>query len=97
MIRVLQSTIERLLYVVLLLVFIGQVVLFTITVRISNQLVEGVQETDRQGVINQKYIRCIILLPASTYTGTPEQRTVAIDNCAVQSRLPDGTRVKEAK
>jgi outer membrane murein-binding lipoprotein Lpp len=46
----------------------------------------GISETKHQSQINQNYIRCIILIPANTYRGSVEQRSKAIDDCAVQSR-----------
>lgn len=34
------------------------------------------------------YFRCIILLPASSFKGTIEQRAQAIDNCSLQTKIP---------
>lgn len=37
----------------------------------------------------QRYIRCIILLPISSYQGSIEDRTKAIDNCSLTTKIPD--------
>ena len=54
----------------------------------------AIAEIRRQGEINQRYIRCIVLLPRAAFTGTDAQRAKAIDNCAVQSKLPPEVMVK---
>lgn len=37
----------------------------------------------------QRYIRCIILLPARSFNVTTEQRTKAIDTCSLQTQIPN--------
>lgn len=70
-----------------------QLILYVITIIAAVFIVIGLfkvnYETQRQGEINQKYIRCIILLPASTYKGGPTERAKAVDECAIKSKLPD--------
>lgn len=39
--------------------------------------------------INQRFIRCLILIPGGQ-SRTPEERIEAIDKCAIESRLPSG-------
>lgn len=45
--------------------------------------------------INQRYLRCILLIPQEEFKDT-EQRVKAIDKCSLESRLPDGQPVGEA-
>jgi hypothetical protein len=68
-----------------------QVILYTITVMAVGLMVvllfKVIYEIRRQGEINQQYIRCIILTPSSAYNDI-DQRTKAIDKCAIESKLP---------
>lgn len=52
-------------------------------------ILNAIDETKHQGEINQKYIRCIVLLPATTYQNSPEARAKAVDKCAMESKLPN--------
>lgn len=47
-----------------------------------------VTNTNDNTLRTQKYIRCIILLPASSFQGSIEKRSMAIDNCSLETKIP---------
>lgn len=71
-----------------ILTLIGVILAVFLILQSQVQIKNQIEETKHQGVINQQYIRCIVLLPADTYKNVPEKRAEAVDNCAKQSSLP---------
>lgn len=49
---------------------------------------------NNQTLINQRYLRCILLIPPEQFNDA-ESRVGAIDKCAEESRLPSGERLGE--
>lgn len=70
------------------LTFVGVIIAVFLILQNQLQIKNQVMESQRQSITNQKYIRCIVLLPAETYRNNPAERAKAVDQCAVKSRLP---------
>lgn len=71
-----------------ILTFIGVILAVFLILQNQFQIKNQVEESKRQSVVNQQYIRCIVLLPAEVYRNKPEARAKAVDECAVKSHLP---------
>lgn len=67
-----------------ILTLIGVIVSVFLILQNQLQIKNQIEETKKQSEINQQYIRCIVLLPATAYQN-PDSRTKAVDNCAVKS------------
>lgn len=50
------------------------------------------ENINNQTLINQRYLRCILLIPPEQFRDA-ESRVAAIDKCAEESRLPSGERL----
>lgn len=50
------------------------------------------QEIKNQTDINQRYLRCILLIERDQFSDV-EKRVAAIDKCAIQSKTPNGQNV----
>jgi hypothetical protein len=72
----------RFLFTAVALTVVGVVI--TIVLLLSNQrsIEEQIEETKRQGIVNQQYIRCLALITERPFTEK------VLDDCAEQSRLP---------
>lgn len=46
-----------------------------------------------QTEINQRYLKCIIILPKESFANT-QSRTAALDRCSEESRLPSGKKLE---
>lgn len=78
-----------------LLSLISFAVIILMLVYMTNQNRTAIQETQRQGQINQQYIRCILLIPRDL-AQERETLTKNLDECAINSALPPGEeKIKE--
>lgn len=71
---------------------IGLILLVIIIVLAQNRSLS--EEIQQQNKIQQKFLRCLVLIPPDSIN-TPEQRTQAVDKCVAESRLPDGSTASE--
>lgn len=55
----------------------------------ANRIVSNTNANNERMV---NYLRCVILLPASSFRGTTQQRAVAVDNCSLQTKIPQSIK-----
>lgn len=77
-----------------LVIVVASAVVVFIAINILAQIRSLTQDVKSQTTINQKYLRCILLLPPEDFADR-EKRVVAIDRCAEESTLPSGERLGE--
>ena len=64
-------------------------VIITVTIILLAQIRKLGENIKAQTDINQRYLRCILLIERKDYEKV-ETRVAAIDKCAIQSKLPSG-------